>query len=59
MIGRTVPSEKGGAVDVDAHVDVLEREGRLLLAAARRAGTEAPVPTRPEWRVGGLLAHIG
>ncbi len=46
-------------MDVDAHVAALDREGRMLVDAARRAGPEAPVPPCPGWRVADLLAHIG
>ncbi|OIJ68542.1 maleylpyruvate isomerase family mycothiol-dependent enzyme [Streptomyces mangrovisoli] len=38
---------------------VLDREGALLAAAAERAGTDAPVPTCPDWRVRDLLRHTG
>ncbi|MFR9792836.1 maleylpyruvate isomerase family mycothiol-dependent enzyme [Streptomyces sp. MB22_4] len=37
----------------------LDREGRLLAAAADRAGTDAKVPTCPEWQVRDLLRHTG
>ncbi|MEW2270378.1 maleylpyruvate isomerase family mycothiol-dependent enzyme [Streptomyces sp. SID685] len=37
----------------------LDREGQSLAAAAERAGTDATVPTCPEWRVRDLLRHIG
>ncbi|MFF7972542.1 maleylpyruvate isomerase family mycothiol-dependent enzyme [Streptomyces sp. NPDC007905] len=37
----------------------LDREGRLLAAAAAAAGTDAKVPTCPEWQVGDLLRHTG
>ncbi|MFS4104850.1 maleylpyruvate isomerase family mycothiol-dependent enzyme [Streptomyces sp. SID8499] len=40
-------------------LDVLDREGRLLAAAAEEAGTDAEVPTCPQWRVRDLLAHTG
>ncbi|MEU9007352.1 maleylpyruvate isomerase N-terminal domain-containing protein, partial [Streptomyces sp. NPDC048551] len=41
------------------YVETLDREGRLLAEAAGRAGTEAPVPTCPGWRVSDLLRHTG
>jgi uncharacterized protein (TIGR03083 family) len=41
------------------HIKALDREGRLLLAAASAAGTNAPVPSCPGWEVRDLLAHIG
>ncbi|MFE1947544.1 maleylpyruvate isomerase family mycothiol-dependent enzyme [Streptomyces massasporeus] len=37
----------------------LETEGRLLAAAAEESGTEAKVPTCPEWQVRDLLRHTG
>ncbi|MGW3034086.1 maleylpyruvate isomerase family mycothiol-dependent enzyme [Streptomyces sp. NPDC001178] len=40
-------------------VEILEREGRLLAAAAEEAGTGAKVPTCPEWQVKDLLRHTG
>ncbi|MFF7486789.1 maleylpyruvate isomerase family mycothiol-dependent enzyme [Streptomyces luteogriseus] len=40
-------------------VQALETEGRLLAAAAEEAGTEAKVPTCPEWQVRDLLRHTG
>jgi uncharacterized protein (TIGR03083 family) len=41
------------------HIKALDREGQLLVAAARSAGTNAPVPSCPGWEVRDLLAHIG
>jgi uncharacterized protein (TIGR03083 family) len=40
-------------------VQVLEREGLLLAAAAEAAGTDAKVPTCPDWQVRDLLRHTG
>ncbi|MFF9173329.1 maleylpyruvate isomerase family mycothiol-dependent enzyme [Streptomyces sp. NPDC014793] len=37
----------------------LDREGRLLAAAAESAGTGAKVPTCPAWTVRDLLRHTG
>ncbi|WP_333776311.1 maleylpyruvate isomerase family mycothiol-dependent enzyme [Streptomyces sp. IBSBF 3136] len=37
----------------------LDQEGRLLAAAAAEAGTDAKVPTCPEWQVADLLRHTG
>ncbi len=37
----------------------LDREGRLLAAAAEQAGPEAKVPTCPDWQVRDLLRHTG
>ncbi|MGA5126207.1 maleylpyruvate isomerase family mycothiol-dependent enzyme [Streptomyces pseudogriseolus] len=41
------------------YLDILEAEGRLLADAAERAGTDAPVPTCPDWRMRDLLRHTG
>ncbi|MFI9248797.1 maleylpyruvate isomerase family mycothiol-dependent enzyme [Streptomyces sp. NPDC053069] len=40
-------------------LQTLDREGRLLAAAAAAAGTDAKVPTCPEWQVRDLLRHTG
>ncbi|WP_328869444.1 maleylpyruvate isomerase family mycothiol-dependent enzyme [Streptomyces sp. NBC_00287] len=40
-------------------IHVLDREGELLAEAAERAGTEAKVPTCPQWQVRDLLRHTG
>jgi len=40
-------------------VETLDREGRLLAGAAEAAGTDAKVPTCPEWQVRDLLRHTG
>jgi uncharacterized protein (TIGR03083 family) len=37
----------------------LDHEGRLLAAAAEEAGTDAKVPTCPDWQVRDLLRHTG
>lgn len=41
------------------HIRALDKEGRLLAAAARKAGTDAEVPTCPDWRVRDLVRHMG
>ncbi|MFJ3234970.1 maleylpyruvate isomerase family mycothiol-dependent enzyme [Streptomyces sp. NPDC086787] len=41
------------------YLQTLDREGRLLAAAAAAAGTDAKVPTCPEWQVRDLLRHTG
>lgn len=46
-------------MDVVDHVQALDREGRLLVAAARSAGTNVAVPSCPGWEVRDVLAHIG
>jgi uncharacterized protein (TIGR03083 family) len=47
------------ATDRAGHLDSLEREGRLLAAAAREAGPDAAVPTCPGWTVRDLVLHQG
>ncbi|CAM5310376.1 Maleylpyruvate isomerase family mycothiol-dependent enzyme OS=Streptomyces tendae OX=1932 GN=GUR47_28795 PE=4 SV=1 [Streptomyces tendae] len=42
-----------------AYVEILDREGALLAAAAAAAGSDAEVPTCPGWRVRDLLRHTG
>ncbi|GGZ35751.1 maleylpyruvate isomerase family mycothiol-dependent enzyme [Streptomyces poonensis] len=46
-------------METDEHVKILDREGRLLTAAAEAAGSGAEVPTCPGWRVRDLLRHTG
>ncbi|WP_405709303.1 MULTISPECIES: maleylpyruvate isomerase family mycothiol-dependent enzyme [unclassified Streptomyces] len=41
------------------HIKSLAAEGQLLASAAQEAGTGAPVPTCPDWRVHDLLRHTG
>ncbi|MFJ8145852.1 maleylpyruvate isomerase family mycothiol-dependent enzyme [Streptomyces sp. NPDC096048] len=40
-------------------VEILDREGVLLAAAAESAGADAKVPTCPGWQVRDLLRHTG
>lgn len=40
-------------------IRILEREGRSLASAAEQAGTDAKVPTCPQWQVRDLLRHTG
>ncbi|MGW2556002.1 maleylpyruvate isomerase family mycothiol-dependent enzyme [Streptomyces sp. NPDC001635] len=40
-------------------VQILDREGGLLAAAAEQAGVDAEVPTCPGWQVRDLLQHTG
>ena len=42
---------------VQQYLDELERQGRLLLQAARQAGLPAAVPSCPGWSVSRLLGH--
>lgn len=44
---------------ITEYVETLAREGELLAEEAERAGTEALVPTCPEWRVTDLLPTPG
>ncbi len=46
------------AVEVKEYVSALERDGRLLIGAAKGAGLDALVPTCPGWHIRELLAHI-
>ncbi|MEU4896922.1 maleylpyruvate isomerase family mycothiol-dependent enzyme [Streptomyces sp. NPDC044780] len=46
-------------METAALIEILDREGRLLAAAAAAAGVDAPVPTCPGWRVRDLLEHLG
>ncbi|MGI5452479.1 maleylpyruvate isomerase family mycothiol-dependent enzyme [Streptomyces sp. CA-249302] len=41
------------------YVRILDREGGLLAVAAEEAGTDAKVPTCPEWQVRDLVRHTG
>ncbi|MER7838704.1 maleylpyruvate isomerase family mycothiol-dependent enzyme [Streptomyces sp. NPDC096040] len=40
-------------------LQILDREGRSLAAAATEAGLDAEVPACPDWRVRDLLRHTG
>ncbi|WP_424860467.1 maleylpyruvate isomerase family mycothiol-dependent enzyme [Streptomyces sp. MMS24-I29] len=46
-------------MDITRHIESLADEGRSLVAAAREAGTSAPVPTCPDWRIRDLVRHTG
>jgi uncharacterized protein (TIGR03083 family) len=46
-------------MDTADFVQALDREGRLLVAAAETAGPDAKVPTCPEWQVRDLVRHTG
>ncbi len=46
-------------MEVEEHIAALDREGQLLVAAARSASLDASVPSCPRWVVRDLLAHIG
>ncbi|WP_329280692.1 maleylpyruvate isomerase family mycothiol-dependent enzyme [Streptomyces sp. NBC_01451] len=40
-------------------VEILDVEGQLLADAAEGAGTDAKVPTCPDWQVRDLVRHVG
>ncbi len=46
-------------VEIDEHLDALEREGSLLGDVAAASDLDATVPTCPEWTVRDLVRHIG
>ncbi|MER6023377.1 maleylpyruvate isomerase family mycothiol-dependent enzyme [Streptomyces anulatus] len=46
-------------MQIAEHIASLSEEGRLLAAAAERAGTGASVPTCPGWQMRHLLRHTG
>jgi uncharacterized protein (TIGR03083 family) len=46
-------------MEIGDHINCLERQGKLLAAAAEQAGLDAIVPSCPGWRVRDLLRHIG
>ncbi|MER5928680.1 maleylpyruvate isomerase family mycothiol-dependent enzyme [Streptomyces sp. NPDC002054] len=46
-------------MEINEYLKALERDGELLAGAAERAGTDAPVPTCPGWRMADLLQHTG
>lgn len=57
--GARVPSGTLRAMKTAEFLETLDREGRSLAAAAEQAGTGAPVPPCPGWRVRDLLRHTG
>lgn len=44
---------------ITEHIDALQREGRLLAAAATQTELDAPIPTCPDWRMRDLVRHVG
>ncbi|MFB9440675.1 maleylpyruvate isomerase family mycothiol-dependent enzyme [Streptomyces showdoensis] len=44
-------------MSTDTHIDALDAAGKALLDAAAAAGTDAEVPTCPDWRIRDLLRH--
>jgi uncharacterized protein (TIGR03083 family) len=54
-----VRADGDGVVNHDEYVAAIRRDGAVLADAARRAGTDARVPSCPLWSVSDLLGHIG
>ena len=46
-------------METKQYMEAIAENSRLLAAAARQAGTEAPVPTCAGWKVIDLVGHIG
>jgi uncharacterized protein (TIGR03083 family) len=46
-------------MEIAEYVEFLRREGESLAEAVKAAGTDAPVPTCPGWRVRDLVRHTG
>lgn len=46
-------------MDIEYFLETLDREGRLLAAAAEEAGLDAKVATCPGWQVRDLVRHTG
>jgi uncharacterized protein (TIGR03083 family) len=46
-------------LDSDAYLGALRDQAEQLVAAAERAGLDAPVPSCPDWDVAELLGHMG
>ncbi|MEU5895138.1 maleylpyruvate isomerase family mycothiol-dependent enzyme [Streptomyces venezuelae] len=46
-------------MEISEHIQIVADEGRLLARAAAEAGTDAKVPTCPDWQVRDLLRHVG
>jgi uncharacterized protein (TIGR03083 family) len=55
----TGPVGHNGLVEVAAHIEALDRNGKLLADAADRAGLQAKVPSCPGWQVRDLMRHQG
>lgn len=45
-------------MEIGQYITALDRDGRLMIDAARASGLDASVPTCPGWRVRDLLAHV-
>ncbi|MCX4910952.1 maleylpyruvate isomerase family mycothiol-dependent enzyme [Streptomyces sp. NBC_00878] len=46
-------------MEIAEFIRTLDREGKLLVEAAAEAGTDAKVPTCPDWQVRDLVRHTG
>ncbi|MEU6846764.1 maleylpyruvate isomerase family mycothiol-dependent enzyme [Streptomyces sp. NPDC046716] len=46
-------------MEIAEHIHVVDTEGRLLAAAAEKAGVDAEVATCPGWRIRDLVRHQG
>ncbi|MFI7316384.1 maleylpyruvate isomerase family mycothiol-dependent enzyme [Streptomyces venezuelae] len=46
-------------MEISEHIQIVADEGKLLARAAAEAGTDAKVPTCPDWQVRDLLRHVG
>ncbi|MBO1334481.1 maleylpyruvate isomerase family mycothiol-dependent enzyme [Streptomyces sp. VRA16 Mangrove soil] len=46
-------------MEIAEHIQVVDAEGRLLAAAAEKAGTDAQVATCPGWQIRDLVRHQG
>ncbi len=53
------PSGTLSPMETADFVRTLDREGLLLAASAEQAGTDAKVPTCPQWQVRDLVRHTG
>src|SRR5882724_6600895 len=46
-------------METSQYLDAVMENPALFVESARRAGLDAPVPTCPNWNVGGLATHQG
>jgi uncharacterized protein (TIGR03083 family) len=46
-------------MEIDRHIDALEREGLMVADLAEACGPDVPVPTCPGWQVRDLVKHLG
>ena len=58
-LARMVADQVHPGLDTAVLLDELSVQGRLLVESARRAGSDAAVPSCPEWTVADLLRHVG